>query len=217
VPLVILAVMSVVAGWNLLFTNAGLVPLLSQAVPAGIADGSATGLLWPKVVMPAEQLSHAPDVHITATMWAFAVALTGFVLATAFYGVKSLDPNDARRSFNLFYKVFYHKWWFDELYQFLFVRPVLRISGWVAECDKNVIDWAADHLAWLVTVCAGLDNWIDRILVDKLIDLMAAGTYAAGMRLRRIQTGNIRQYIMLLALGVVLLFVAMNMYQSYVP
>jgi NADH:ubiquinone oxidoreductase subunit 5 (subunit L)/multisubunit Na+/H+ antiporter MnhA subunit len=101
------------------------------------------------------------------------------------------------------------------LYQFLFVRPVLRISGWVAACDKNVIDWAADHLALAVTACARLDNWIDRIFVDRLIDLMAGGIYAAGLWLRRIQTGNLRQYIMLLALGLIALFVVLNLYQNF--
>ncbi len=114
----------------------------------------------------------------------------------------------------MFYSLFYHKWWFDELYRFLFVRPVLRISGWVAAFDKKGIDWAADNLARAVIVCARLDNWIDRIFVDRLIDLAAAGIYAIGIRLRRVQSGNLRQYIMLLALGLIALFVAMNLYSK---
>jgi NADH-quinone oxidoreductase subunit L len=217
VPLVILAGLSIVAGWNLLFTNYGLEPLLNQAIPAGISQGSAAGALWPYVTVPPEHIYHPQmeEVHFTASMLAFAMALTGFILATAFYGVQSLDPNDARKTFAPFYSLFYHKWWFDELYQFLFVRPVLRISGWVAACDKNVIDWIADHLALAVMACSRLDNWIDRIFVDRLIDLAAGGIYAVGIWLRRIQTGNLRQYIMLLALGIIALFVIINMYQNY--
>jgi len=216
VPLVILAGLSVVAGWNLLNTY-GLETLLNQAVPAGISQGGAGGWLWPHVAVPPEHIYHPQihEVHFTASMIAFAMALAGFILATAFYGVRSLDPEDARRTFPRLYSLFRHKWWFDELYQFLFVRPVLRISGWVAACDKNVIDWAADHLALAVTACARLDNWIDRIFVDRLIDLMAGGIYAAGLWLRRIQTGNLRQYIMLLALGLVAIFVIINLYQNF--
>jgi len=216
VPLVILAGLSVVAGWNLLNTY-GLETLLNQAVPAGISQGGAGGWLWPHVAVPPEHIYHPQihEVHFTASMIAFAMALAGFILATAFYGVRSLDPEDARRTFPRLYSLFRHKWWFDELYQFLFVRPVLRISGWVAACDKNVIDWAADHLALAVTACARLDNWIDRIFVDRLIDLMAGGIYAAGLWLRRIQTGNLRQYIMLLALGLIALFVVLNLYQNF--
>jgi NADH-quinone oxidoreductase subunit L len=219
VPLVILAGLSVVAGWDLylLNTNYGLEPLLKQAIPAGIAEGNASGWLWPHVTVPPEHLYHPQvhEVHFTATIFAFGMALAGFILATAFYGVRSLDPNDARRTFAPFYSLFYHKWWFDELYQFIFVRPVLRISGWVADCDKNGLDWIADNLAWTVTACARLDNWIDRIFVDRLIDLAAGGTYAVGIWLRRIQTGNLRQYIMLMVLGLVALFIAMNLYQDY--
>ena len=217
VPLVILAGLSIVAGWNLLNTNYGLEPLLNQAVPAGISQGSAPGWFWPHVTVPPEHLYHPQieEIHFNSSMIAFAMALTGFILATAFYGVRSLDPNDARKTFSPFYILFYHKWWFDELYQFLFVRPVLRISSWVAACDKNVIDWAADHLALAVTACARVDNWIDRIFVDRLIDLAAWGTYSLGIRLRKIQTGNLRQYIMLLALGIIALFVIINLYQNY--
>ena len=85
----------------------------------------------------------------------------------------------------------------------------------MAACDKNVIDWIADHLALAVMACSRLDNWIDRIFVDRLIDLAAGGIYAVGIWLRRIQTGNLRQYIMLLALGIIALFVIINMYQNY--
>jgi NADH-quinone oxidoreductase subunit L len=216
VPLVILAGLSVVAGWNLLNTY-GLETLLNQAVPAGISQGGAGGWLWPHVTVPPEHIYNPQihEVHFTASMIAFAMALTGFILATAFYGVQSLDPNDVRRTSPRLYSLFYHKWWFDELYQFLFVGPVLRVSNWIAACDKNGIDWAADNLARLVTACSRLDNWIDRIFVDRLIDLMAGGIYAAGLWLRRIQTGNLRQYIMLLALGLVAIFVIINLYQNF--
>ena len=53
------------------------------------------------------------------------MAFLGFILATAFYATKKLDPNDARRTFAPFYRVFIHKWYFDEAYQKVFVRPVL--------------------------------------------------------------------------------------------
>jgi NADH:ubiquinone oxidoreductase subunit 5 (subunit L)/multisubunit Na+/H+ antiporter MnhA subunit len=219
VPLVILAVMSIVIGWNILFTNVGLEPVLKQAIPAGIAEGNAAGWLWPHVTVPKEHVhldtEQLHEVHLTASIVAFGMALAGFILATAFYGVRSLDPNDARRTFAPFYNLFYHKWWFDELYRFIFVRPILRISGWVAACDKNGLDWVADNLARAVTACARLDNWIDRIFVDRLIDLAAGGTYAVGIWLRRVQTGNLRQYIMLLVLCLVALFIAMNVYQDF--
>ena len=107
----------------------------------------------------------------------------------------------------MIYRLFFHKWWFDEIYAFVFVRPVLRISGWVAAIDKQGIDWLADNSARAVMAVSRLDDWIDRIFVDKLIDLIARWTYALGLRLRTVQTGNIRQYVMWIVVGTVGLFV----------
>ena len=55
VPLVVLAVFAVVAGWTIPGTNLGLVALLEQARPLGTAAGASGGLLMPGVTMPAEQ------------------------------------------------------------------------------------------------------------------------------------------------------------------
>jgi hypothetical protein len=38
------------------------------------------------------------------------------------------------------------------------------------------------------------------------VNLLARWTYTVGLSLRRIQTGNLRQYVMMLAVGAVALF-----------
>ena len=213
VPLMILALMSVISGWKVPFTNLELPALLQQAEPAGIAGGAISILT--KVAIPAEHLSHEPRIHIFATGIAFLMALLGFVLATVFYGTKRLDPNDVRRTFAPFYRFFIHKWYFDEAYQQIFVRPAMVVSDWIATVDKKGLDWLADNSARLVGLCARLDDWFDRNFVDRLIDIMAAGTYRLGIRLRALQTGSLRGYIMLLAVGMVAIFVIMSFYWSY--
>jgi NADH-quinone oxidoreductase subunit L len=211
-PLIILAVMSVISGWQVPFTNLRLQWFLPQAMPAGSIEKA--NWLFTKVTIPAEHLSHQVSVEHTATGIAFMMAMLGFAIATAFYAKKWWDPNDARRTFAMFYRFFIHKWYFDEAYQKIFVRPVLVISGWVAAIDKNGLDWLADNSARLVGFCARLDDWFDRNVVDRLIDLLASGTYRLGIRLKALQTGNLRQYIMLLAVGLVALFMIMNFYWS---
>jgi NADH:ubiquinone oxidoreductase subunit 5 (subunit L)/multisubunit Na+/H+ antiporter MnhA subunit len=165
--------------------------------------------------IPAEHLSHDPAIHNPVTWTAFAMALSGFLLATAFYGVRVLDPADARRSFAPIYWFLKNKWGFDELYQFLFVRPVLRIASWVAAVDKYVIDWTADHLALGVRAVSVLDDWIDRMFVDGLVNRTAAVVYGTGLWLRTLQTGRLRQYVMLIAMGTVALFVLVSLYWTY--
>lgn len=212
-PLLVLSVMAIVAAWNVPFTHIGLEPLLKQAQPAGTAEGIANGLIWPSVTMPSEHVAHAtPEISVVAEWAAFTVALAGFILATAFYGLQRLDPEDARRTFAPIYWFLLHKWWFDELYFTVFVRPVLRIAGWIAALDKKGLDWLADNAARAIVVLAKLDAWIDRVFVDALVNLTARWTYSLGIRLRTLQAGNIRQYVMWLAVGTVGLFVLMSLY-----
>ncbi|MEN6557066.1 MAG: proton-conducting transporter membrane subunit, partial [Thermoguttaceae bacterium] len=214
-PLVILAIPATIAAWNVPGTHWGLESLLQQARPVGIDAGAAGGQFWPGVLMPVESVAHLNHaISATAECSAFGVALTGFLLAVAFYGLRRWNANDVRRMFSPIYWFLVHKWWFDELYAFLFVRPVLRVSRWVAVLDKRGIDSLVDGSARLVHAVAIVDDWIDRLLVDALVNALARRTYALGIRLRAIQTGSIRQYVVWLAVGVVGLFVLMSFYWS---
>ncbi len=210
VPLLVLALLAAVSAWNVPWIGLGLEPLLRQARPLGTEEGIAHGLVISRVAMPAEHLAHA--VGARAEWAAFGVALAGFVLATAFYGLRKLDVAEARRMFAPLYTLFVHKWYFDELYAFLFVRPVLRLAGWVAAIDRNGIDWLADGCARAVERIAQADDWIDRVFVDRLVNYLAWWTYALGLRLRGLQSGNIRQYVLWIAAGTVGLFVLISLY-----
>ena len=90
-----------------------------------------------------------------------------------------LDPAEVRRQFASIYRFLRNKWWFDELYRFLFVRPVLVISGWVAAVDRKGIDWLADNAARTVVAISRLDDWIDRIFVDALTRVLREDPSAA--------------------------------------
>ncbi len=222
-PLAILAVFAIVVAWSIPFTHIGLNPLLQQSQPAGTAEGFARdcslrktiGIPAQHVVIPAEHHAHEePSIRKTAEWLAFAVALTGFVLATMFYGLRKLDPADAARTFAPAYRFLVHKWWFDEAYAFLFVRPVLRVSGWVAAFDRRCIDRLIDGSAWSVGWVSRVDNWIDRMFVDNAVNGIAHWTHALGLRLRSLQTGSIRQYVLWIAVAVVVMFVLTNLMMS---
>jgi NADH-quinone oxidoreductase subunit L len=210
-PLVVLAFFAVVAGGTLTHLgNLGFVPLLEQARPAGTEEGMSAGWTAPIANFRAEHESHAAEIHGPAELWAFGSALAGFLLATVFYGLRKLDPDDVRRQFSAIYRFLVHKWWFDELYGTLFVRPTLRVSGWIAACDKRGIDGLVDGMARAVALVSRIDAWIDRTFVDGLVNGIAHATYAAGLRLRAVQSGNLRQYVMWLAVGTVALFLIIS-------
>jgi NADH-quinone oxidoreductase subunit L len=210
VPLVVLAVFAVIAGWSIPRTKLGIEGLLEQARPMGTEEGASGGLLLPGLVMPAEHLSHERAVHVPVTLTAFGVALTGFLLAGALYWWRWIDPAKIARALSPVYWFVRNKWWFDEAYRFLFVRPALRIAAWAAAVDRQVIDWLADHLARSVQFFSVFDDWIDRTFVDGAVNGIAAWTYTVGLRLRAVQSGRLRQYVLAVAVGTVALFVIVS-------
>jgi NADH-quinone oxidoreductase subunit L len=212
VPLVALATLAVSVGWPIL----GLTKLLEQARPAGVAEGitrpvgvaeGITGaMLWPQVSMPAEHLSHADAIHVPVSWIAFLVALVGFSLATAMYVAHKPNPALLRRVFSPIYTLLWNKWYFDQAYWFLLVRPVLGLSALAAAVDRVVIDGVVNGLARLTRLAAGIDDWFDRLFVDGLVNLVGRVTFGLGLWLRNVQTGRLRQYVMLIVIGIVVLF-----------
>ena len=215
IPLVVLAVLATISGWSVWGTGLSVPAILEQARPAGTAAGVAGGLLLPDVALPPESLSHDPAIHTPAAAIALVMALLGFLLATAFYGLRVLDPEAARRRLAAVYWLLRNKWWFDEAYQVLFVRPTLRLSAWAAALDTRAIDWFLDHSVRGVRALATLDDWVDRLFVDGLVERMARWTHGLAIHLRGVQTGNLRHYVMQIVIGMVALFVLLSLYWSY--
>jgi NADH-quinone oxidoreductase subunit L len=208
-PLVLLAVMAVVAGWSVF--GFGVQPLLEQARPAGILAESH-GALLTQLAHPNEHASHVDAFHVPATWVATFTGLAGFLLAVVFYGVRALDPNEVRRQFAPIYEFLMHKWYFDELYDALFVQPALFVARRVAEFDKQVIDGIIDNLAVGTKITAYIEDFIDRRFVDGFVNIFADWTYGIALWFRGAETGRVRQYVMFIVVGTVGMFVLITFY-----
>ena len=206
VPLVILAVFACSIGWTIRGTWS-VTNLIEQARWPGEAG---VGVLLPSLVYPNEHLSHGHDIHVVAGFTAFSTALGGLLLAVIFYGVRWLTPGEVRQQFAPVYTFLLNKWYFDELYDVLFVRPAHFVALIAAWFDKKVIDGFIDNLARWTRGIATIDDAIDRYLVDGLVNLTAAWTYSLGDSFRGLQTGKLRQYVMLIVIGTVALTVIIN-------
>jgi NADH-quinone oxidoreductase subunit L len=210
VPLLILAFFAVVVGWTLPGTNFGVSGMLEEGRPVGTLPAQG-GALLAGLTVPNEHDSHLPAVKVPVTIIAFSTALGGFLLATIMYCWKKLDAEEVRQQFPRVYRFLWHKWWFDELYDAVFVKPTHFIARRVAQFDLGMIDWIADNSATLTRKVANAwDAVVDRGVVDGTLDATARNTWNLGLSLRRIQTGRLRQYIMFIALGTVALFVAIT-------
>jgi NADH-quinone oxidoreductase subunit L len=90
--------------------------------------------------------------------WAPAVAmLAGLGLAFLMYVRRTDLPAKAVSAAPGLHRFFLGKWYFDELYEALFVRPALRLGGLFARADRQAIDAAgADGLSEVVLEGSGL-------------------------------------------------------------
>jgi len=106
------------------------------------------------------------------------VAILGIVLAYAVYSAKWLSADKLRGMFGPLHTVLARKYWFDELYEGVFVRKSM-INGFFA----------------------GLQQF-DTNVVDGTVNGVADGTAAGGRALRQIQTGQLQLYGLFIGIGI---------------
>jgi len=213
IPLVILAFFAVVAGWPLPVLN--LPELLEQARPLGTAEGFASAAEVAHLVVPAEHLSHETTLHHTVSWIAFFTALAGFLVAVLFYLVRLFSADAVRKILFPVHAFLINKWFFDELYGFLFVRPTLMLSKLASDIDREVIDRLADGSARVCVAVARLDDLVDRYVVDRFVNGLGSLTYWFGLRLRPLQSGQLRQYVVMIAVSTVTIFILISIYRNY--
>ena len=188
-PLVILAVMAIISGW--VGIPEGF-PVLSLFVKNFFHEFVAGTLLEG----PAPVLFH-PVPLLTSLV----VALGGLALGWWVYrDIPAGAPDPLQVRLGSLYTVLKNKYYFDELYDFLFVRP----SYWVAETftslwmDRTVIDGILHTVAAVtITIGNGFRNYFDKPIVNGFGDFIGENTKKLGGIFRTVQTGRVQQYMIL--------------------
>jgi NADH-quinone oxidoreductase subunit L len=161
-PLVILGILSVCGGW--------------------IGAGRMDAWLAPSVGAHAAEAANS-SLDITLSVLAVLAAALGWLIAHMLYREGSRRAEQLATSFSAPYKLLLNKYWVDEIYSKVFVRPLLAIS-------RFVLEWVVEYailggLAWLLSGTALL----------------------GGAVLQRWQSGNLRSYAGWLAAGAAVLLV----------
>jgi NADH-quinone oxidoreductase subunit L len=168
VPLMILAVLSVVGGfigfpivegWNKF--NEFLAPVMSQGAAGGAAH-------------------HAVSFEVAMMLVSMAIAGLGILLAYKMYIKNPRLPDQMAERYPASYSLIAHKYWVDEIYDWVFVGPLIRFSVFL----------------WRI---------IDDILVDGAVNGVAAVARGGSEVFKRLQTGNIQGYALSILVGVVFL------------
>jgi len=103
----------------------------------------------------------------------------------------------------------FNKYYVDELYQAVVLRPAYLLARAWAAFDQVVIDGLVHSVAAAGRFFARIDGAIDTYVVDGFVNLFADQTLRAGKLLRRMQTGRVQHYLYA-ALAGALLVVGIN-------
>lgn len=187
-----------------------LYQMLSFSEPAGVAEGSAGGASG--LNLPSHVAIHAK--HATAGMYALIVAALGALTAYAFYGARVVDPGEVKKQLASLHTFLIEKWWFDELYDVMFTRPVHIVARWCAAFDRIVFDGFLHFSARLAVLISKWDRAFDEQVIDSFVDRLADVTFATGRIFGYLQTGRLRQYVMFIVVGVVGIWVLVQVFAS---
>ena len=201
VPLMVLAVFA--AGCAFGGEQGPLYMLLLSSEPGHVAGGlsaAAAGAL----ALPGHDAIH--EVHAEAGMWALVAAVSGTLLAYVLYGTKTVNLNDMKRHLAGMHQFLSQKWYFDELYDALFMKPMHQVAAFFAWIDRTLIDALVHSSARLIVQVSKWDRFFDEKFIDGLVNLIGRATFSSGILLKVVQTGRLRQYVMFIVVGVVALF-----------
>src|SRR5712692_5158416 len=124
------------------------------------------------------------------------IVAIGWLLADLTYRREKLSAERMAAAFGgLLYRLSLNKYYVDEAYDALFVRPYIALSRATAWFDLHIIDGLVNLSATLTVFGSWLSGLFDNYIVDGLVNLTANATLTAGNRLRRLQTGSINGYL----------------------
>jgi NADH-quinone oxidoreductase subunit L len=169
VPLMILAVLSIIGGWMAAPAFWGGPDYFARFLEPTFVQssvGNAEG---------AEAAAHALEIPLAIV--AVAAALVGFAVAFWLYLKQPGKPEQLAKSMHGLYDTLLHKYYVDEIYAALIVKPLL---------------WISTSVLW---------QTVDVRTIDATVNGIAEGATDIGDGVRHTQSGNTRSYAVWVVIG----------------
>jgi len=174
IPLMILAFCSIFGGW---FAAPKLIGGIDHF--STFLDPVFT-MYAPSAPPPAESAASAGVALAHALIsWPVFVAILGLLVAWWFYIKSPETPKRLAKSLHALYILIFNKYYVDEIYAALIVRPLL---------------WISTHVLWHV---------VDERVIDGTVNGVATVARESGGELRKLQSGNTRSYAAWVVVGAV--------------
>ncbi len=204
IPLIVLASLSIFIfySFNPFGASSGW---LFQALerPASVVPEAIAPATWSVLY---EAIS---SVHTLVMILSIVIAVAGLTFAWLVYQKKVFSADKMAAAMGPLYRGSSNKWYFDEMYEAVFVNGTLaltRISNWF---DTRIIDGIVNGAGTVTRGVSRISGWIDNTFIDGLVNFLANITGTIGMRLRKIQTGNIQTYLVFAVFGFLIIAIVL--------
>jgi len=188
-PLILLAGFAIIAGWPGIPLD---FPLIGGFVPNFVHE------------FVGETLAEHPEAvtfNWFPLLISLGVSLGGLALGWLVYrDVPAGAPDPLKKALGPVYKILQNQYYFDELYDVIFVQPAYWISRtftylWI---DRMVIDGFLHFVARVTFSIGGFfRNYIDKPIVNGFGDFVGESVKRLGRSSRFIQTGRVQQYMLM--------------------
>lgn len=185
-----------------------IIPLLILAVLS--AAGGIMGKFIHHFLEPVASFhlaAHAEHGESALIVISVLVALAGISCAIYFYVIKPDATEKIKSRFSLLYNLLLNKYYVDEIYNALFVRVLLFLNVILAKFDLKFIDGIVDGSGTITVHVSRSSGEFDLVFVDGAVNGLSDGVITAGQRMRKVQTGDLRNYLTIIVLGLLCLVI----------
>jgi len=185
-------------------------PALAEVVPAveapaaeaGEHGGAEKGAHTYSDVRQAEIVHAGHAAHYTAIYISSIMVLLGITLAFVVYVFNIIDPEKTAIAIRPLYLFSLNKWYWDEIYDATFIKGSMLLANILSWFDTHIVDGIVNGVATLVKNFAFLNDGFDRNIVDGMVNFTAFTVNTTGAMLRKLQTGKVQTYVVMLLLAV---------------
>jgi NADH-quinone oxidoreductase subunit L len=201
VPLMLLAIGSVAAGWLGTPKVWGL-PVFFRGFETWLSP------VFPRVVEEtAGEIAHETSMEWMLMGLSVTIAVLGILLARYLYHQRPELPDRLVTKITPLHTTLVHKWYVDEVYEFLFVDGLCKGGGLLlGKFDRKVVDGGVNGAGWLTRLSATVSAWWDTWVIDGAVRLGSFLVKMLSYPVCILQTGRVQAYAFFVVLGVLVFF-----------
>jgi NADH-quinone oxidoreductase subunit L len=183
-------------------------PSAHGAAPAEATHGASLAEAASEAAHAAEPSGEGGGAHLSQLgeiglmLFSVIVGALGIGIAYRFYvRAPEIAENLAQR-FAGAHAVLLNKYYVDELYEASAIAGTMAAARGLWTFDARVVDGAVNGTGWLTMLSSGFSHLVDKYVVDGSVNLVGTILEESSFVLRRLQTGLIQNYALVMLFGV---------------